>query len=556
MQATSAEIRTALKYLTEAERIELEELIAADMADVPWRALPGPQTMARESEADIIGFGGAAGGGKTDLVVGLVSTEHSRSLIVRREKNQTEGIVQRMTEVHGSTDGYSSQKSAWNLQGGRLCEFAGLDNVGDERRWQGRPHDLKAFDEVTEQREQQVRFVMGWTRSSNPSQRLRVLMTFNPPETQDGRWVIDFFGPWLDKMHPLYPTPPGVLRFAAMLPDGQGGSRDKWLDRGDPFVLGPNHELVYDFDPEEYSPEEIIKPKTRTFIPSRVTDNPYYMASDYISTLQSLPEPLRSQMLFGDFEAGMRDDAWQLFPTEWVDAAMARWKPRAPKGEMLNIGADVARGGKDKTVFAPRHADLQAGHQHWFDQLQEHAGKDTPNGPVIAGLIVAMRRDQSPVCIDVIGVGASPHDTLVGMKIQSIGVNVAELTTAVDKTGALHFSNTRSLLYWRFREALDPANDTGIAIHPDPEVRKELLVLRWKPQGRVVHVESRDEIIKRLGYSPDRATALVLANMEVPKIGVLQAAGAREAALAFDPYKNIGAGPQQGSSGYDPYLVL
>ena len=37
-----------------------------------------------------------------------------------------------------------------------------------------------------------------------------------------------------------------------------------------------------------------------------MTDNPYYMASGYIATLQSLPEPLRSQMLFGDFLAGIR----------------------------------------------------------------------------------------------------------------------------------------------------------------------------------------------------------------------------------------------------------
>jgi hypothetical protein len=98
--------------------------------------LPGPQTMALESKADIVGYGGAAGGGKTDLVVGLVTTEHSRSLIVRREKAQTEGVIQRMTEVLDGTDGFNSQKSIWRLEDG-LVEFAGLDNPGDERRWQG-----------------------------------------------------------------------------------------------------------------------------------------------------------------------------------------------------------------------------------------------------------------------------------------------------------------------------------------------------------------------------------------------------------------------------------
>jgi hypothetical protein len=57
---------------------------------------------------------------------------------------------------------------------------------------------LKAVDEVTECRENQVRFVMGWNRTSDPKQRTRGLLTFNPPTTAEGRWVIDFFGPWLD----------------------------------------------------------------------------------------------------------------------------------------------------------------------------------------------------------------------------------------------------------------------------------------------------------------------------------------------------------------------
>ena len=83
-------------------------------------------------------------------------------------------------------------------------------------------------------------------------------------------------------------------------------------------MIGTDGHPLYDFDPEYYSPDDIIKPLTRTFIPSRVTDNPYLMATGYISTLQSLPEPLRSQMLKGDFEAGTEDDPWQVIPTQWV----------------------------------------------------------------------------------------------------------------------------------------------------------------------------------------------------------------------------------------------
>ena len=539
---TPTEILELEAYLTDEERAELHALLAEDMADVLWRPLPGPQTMAWLSDANIIGFGGSAGGGKTDEICGHVVGRHQRCLVVRREKAQTEGIVQRLTEILGDTQGYNSQKGFWRIPNERhtLCEFAGLDNPGDERRWQGRPHDLKALDEVTEMREQQVRFVIGWNRTNDPTIDPKVLMTFNPPTTNEGRWVIEFFGPWIDKRHPLYPTPPGVKRYAAMLPDANGDSKDRWVDSdgkpldGRPFVLIDGR-TVFDFDPKAHRPEDIIEPLSRTFIPARLTDNPYYMASGYMKTLQSLPEPLRSQMLYGDFEAGIGEDPWQVIPTRWVELAQARWKPRAPKGEMLGVGVDVARGGKDKTVLAPRHRDEQAKHSLWFDELQLHPGKETPDGPAVAGLVVSMLRDKAPILIDVIGVGSSPYDTLRGMNFQVLGVNVSEKATGHDRSGRLSFLNLRSELWWRMRELLDPANDTGIALPPDAALLRELCAPKWKLHGWVVQVESREEIIERLGFSPDRATAVILAAIDLPKIDALRVTGDRSEVVAYDP---------------------
>ena len=528
---------------TSSERARLERalLLARELARRnPWRPLPGPQTHARSSRADIIGFGGAAGGGKSDLACGLMLLDHKRCLVVRREKAQTEGIIQRLTEILGHTNGLNSQKAIWRLpmhRGDVLAEFAGLDNPGDERRWQGRPHDLKIFDEVTEMREQQVRFVMGWTRTSEPGLHARVLMTFNPPTTSEGRWVIDFFGPWLDKKHPLYPTEPGALRYAAMLPGADGESRDVWLDRPDPFVL-VDGQPCYEFDSAAYKPEQIITPKSRTFIPSRLTDNPYYMASGYMSTLQALPEPLRSQMLYGDFHAGISDDPWQVIPTAWVEAAQARWKPRSPRGEMLAIGVDVARGGKDNSVIATRHATETT--KHWFDALHTYPGSETPDGPRVAGLVIAERKDNAPIHIDVIGVGASPYDVLNGMDLQVHGVNVSEKSSATDRSGKLRFFNLRSQLWWQFRELLDPANDTGAALPPDPALAQELCAPKWEVSGSVIKVESREDIVKRTGRSPDRATAVILAQIDVPKLAVLRASRGASIVTEYDPMASRG----------------
>lgn len=494
----------------------------------PWAPLPGPQTMAYESTADIIGYGGAAGGGKTDLIAGLALTKHKRALILRREKAQTEGVIQRLGEIVGTSDGFNSQKAIWRMPVGSeaLVEFGGLDNPGDERRWQGRPHDLKAFDEATEMREAQVRFVMGWTRTADTRLHPRVLMTFNPPTTSEGRWVIKFFAPWLEKNHPN-PAAPGELRWFTTIGDDQ----DYEVPDGRPFVLSADGEFVYDFDPADYSPEQIIVPKSRTFIPARVTDNTYYMKSGYMSQLQSLPEPLRSQMLYGDFSAGVEDDPWQVIPTAWVEAAQARWQRPAKLEPMDSVGVDVARGGRDKTDIARRHG-------MWFDEPLSYPGKDTPDGPTVAGLVIAARRDNAPIHIDVIGVGSSPYDFLHDAGQQVVGVNVAESATSTDKSGRLRFANLRSQLWWQMREALDPASNTGICLPPDKELLADLTAPKWSLRGSAIQVESREDIIKRIGRSPDRGTAYILALMDTPRRELLEAAGGR-IARQYDPYARI-----------------
>ncbi len=529
------ELQELMDSLPAQERKEAQRLIA--LLTPAWEPLDGPQRMAYESEADIIGYGGAAGGGKTDLICGMALTKHKRSLVVRREKAQTEGIIQRMTEIKGSTDGFNGQKAIWKLSDTQLVEFAGLDNPGDERRWQGRPHGLKAFDEVTEQREAQVRFVMGWLRSPDPNEKCKVLMTFNPPTTTEGRWVLDYYAPWLTKNHPN-PAKPGELRWFTT-----EEGKDVEVPDNRPYVL-LNGKRDYDFDPLEFRAEDIIIPKSRTFIPARVTDNPYYMASGYMSTLQALPEPLRSQMLNGDFLAGIEDSMWQLLPTRWVEAAQARWKDRYPKPPMDSLGLDVARGGKDQTVFVARHG-------MWFDKPITIQGKDTPDGPDVAGRAVAVARDGSPIHIDVIGVGASPYDFLSQAKQHVVAVDVRKSATAKDMSGALDFFNIRSQIGWQFREALDPANNTGIELPPGDDILRELCSINWSVSGRTLKVESREEIIKRLGYSPDKASAFFLANINTPKLHEYLPPVKKVAERnGYDPYANLAA-VSRGE--YDPY---
>ena len=93
-----------------------------------------------------------------------------------------------------------------------------------------------------------------------------------------------------------------------------------------------------------------------TFIPARLSDNRYLSGTDYRAQLMALPEPLRSQLLEGDFRAGREDAANQVIPWEFIAAAQARWRPDGGRGvKMTTIGAGLAQGGADATVLARLH---------------------------------------------------------------------------------------------------------------------------------------------------------------------------------------------------------
>lgn len=506
---TDAQMRA---HLTPAELQELDELLAVG-TDTKFVPNPGPQQMVLESKADIIGFGGAAGGGKSMLITGLATEHHTRSLIVRQQKVQTRKFVQEIAKLQGTRDGYSSQTSSYTI-GERLIEFGGLENEGDEEKWQGHDHDLKAFDEATQMREGQVRYVAGWNRTDDPLQVCRTVLTFNPPTTAEGRWVIKYFGPWLDPKHPN-PARDGELRWFTTI----GDNKDYEVRGPEPFVI-VGGKPVYDFNPADHAPEEIVRAKSRTFIRSRVTDNPYYMKTGYISQLQQLPEPLRSQMLNGDFGAGVEDAAMQVIPTAWIEAAMDRWRPRDNKEPMDSMGVDAARGGnngsmlgavgKDKMIISRRHG-------RWFDHLIEAEGVDVNTGNLAAAMVLQYRTDLAPIHLDIVGIGTSPYDVLDSMGQHVIAINGAAASSGQDKSSLLKFYNKRAEVYWRLREALDPTNPDPIALPDDADLLADLAAPTWSLRKDKILLESKDDIQKRLSRSPDKGDAVAYALLDTPK---------------------------------------
>jgi hypothetical protein len=94
------------------------------------------------------------------------------------------------------------------------------------------------------------------------------------------------------------------------------------------------------------------------------------------------------------------------------------------------------------------------------------------------------------------------------------GINFASHSDAHDKSGKLGFLNVRAEAYWLFREALAPNSEQNIALPPDPALLADLCAPRWKLTARGIQIEDKESIKKRIGRSPDRADAVVLAHLQ------------------------------------------
>ena len=65
------QILQTLTQMQPKQRAEVNAMLAKQTASMRFVPLPGPQTEAYLSKADVLLYGGAAGGGKSFLLMGL-----------------------------------------------------------------------------------------------------------------------------------------------------------------------------------------------------------------------------------------------------------------------------------------------------------------------------------------------------------------------------------------------------------------------------------------------------------------------------------------------------
>lgn len=535
MDLTLDALERKLRGLPPEQRQAIEKKAAAYLNRC-WLPQPGPQRAAFESEADELLYGGAAGGGKTDLLIGLATTQHRRSTLFRRQSNDLDTLWERLTEVASSAgvEQSNSNKKTMRLGDGRLIYGAHLDAPGSEKSHQGNARDFYGFDEAAQMDEFKIAFVTQWLRSTDPDQRKRIVFATNPPmpemvngQLQDvavGDWLLRWFAPWLDDTYPN-PAKDGELRWCYM--DREGDRLTTVWVEGPGYYDAETGELVDDPEQDDIDRGRYKAARSRTFIRSLAKDNAFLAGTGYVERIAGQPEPFRSMLLTGDFSIKGEDHPMQVIPTEWVVAAQARWRQREPERRRLKqlvLSGDVAQGGADMTVLA---ALLET---DFFDDLIVRPGRDTPTGKEVTAMVLTARRDNSLIVLDGTGSWAGSTRDLLETHHQIIAEMfvASHASTKWNSTMTYRYANMRSEMWWEFREALDPKSDYDICLPPSIRLRTQLTTPLWGPKGKLLYIESKEEIQKRIGSSTDEADA------------VLQAWNQRDTALALRTARTAG----------------
>ena len=252
----------------------------------------GPQTMFMASPADIVVYGGAAGGGKTYALL-LEALRHKDTkgfdgVIFRKNFTQITaagGLWDASSKIFSQVPDAHSRKTPklhWRFDQGGKLHFAHIDREEDLEAWQGTEIAYLGFDELTHFTKHQFLYMLSRNRSTCGIKPY-VRATCNPDADS---WVADFVSWWIDQDtgYPIRERS-GVLRWMCVVND-----TFHWADNPE--------ELEREFNlPAEQC-------KSVTFIASRLEDNKVLMNSDpsYMANLKAMTEVDMERLLYGNWK--------------------------------------------------------------------------------------------------------------------------------------------------------------------------------------------------------------------------------------------------------------
>lgn len=265
-----------------------------------WRPFPRQEALLRSSCFEIL-FGGAAGGGKSQALVAggarFIDRPSFRGVLGRRtvpELEALDGLVDVSRKFYAPLGGqYVAQKRQWRFPKGARINLITCENEKDRFNYSGWQWQYLGLDELTTWLEKIYLFLLARIRTTAKIP-VMVRCTSNPGGPGH-EWVLKRWAPWLYR--------PNVR-----------------VEEYDGPYAKSGEVLFFQRDPST-GKESIVPPGTpksfpRTFIASKLEDNPILAATDYGDRLDQLDVLTRRQLREGDWM--VRAEPGMLFDRRWV----------------------------------------------------------------------------------------------------------------------------------------------------------------------------------------------------------------------------------------------
>lgn len=277
------------------------------------RPQPGPQEAFLSSPADIVFFGGAAGGGKSYALLleplrHITTVRGFGAVIFRRTTPQIRnegGLWDSSIELYRRFNATPRESFLdWQFAPYKnTIKFAHMEHEDNRFDWQGAQVPLIMFDELTHFTRKQFFYMLSRNRSTcGVRPYMRGVYNPVPPDDPVGGWIHEFVGWYIDDSGYPIPEKSGIIRW--------------FVNRNDNLHWFDSKEAAAAAFPD-------IAPMTFTYILSTVYDNKILLEKDpgYLARLMALDAIEEERLLKANHK--IRPEAGKVFNRAWFEVVQA-----------------------------------------------------------------------------------------------------------------------------------------------------------------------------------------------------------------------------------------
>ncbi len=285
------------------------------MSNTVFRPQKGAQETAMNCEANIVVYGGAAGSGKTHLMLLRpllqVHDKHFNAIFFRRTGPQLSGpgsVWEEAKTLYRQFGGHVRENAREiDFPSGAMIKFSHMEHEKNKIDHQGKQYTHIYFDEGTHFTQGQITYLMSRLRSAAEAPS-SMFISCNPDPDSFIAKLIDW---WLDEDGFPDKDKSGKTKFYGSV------NNDIFFTDTEEEMAELYPQVVWVWNPNTQE-KVYVPPKTLTFIGGTIFDNPALIAANppYLAELNALPQIEKDRLLSGNWYA--RPEGSSHFQRKWL----------------------------------------------------------------------------------------------------------------------------------------------------------------------------------------------------------------------------------------------